>query len=91
MKDVVAGAEEGDVVAVVAEHEVLAVATEQHIRALAAEQGVVAGTAVERELDDAGRHRRGGDAVIAGESCYHEMIQGSLGVGDVHGCRQADD
>ena len=56
LEHVVAGAEERDVVAVVAEHEVVAVAAEDRVGALAAEDGVIPGAAVERQLDDAGRH-----------------------------------
>ena len=83
LEHVVAGAEQRDVVAVVAEHEVVAVAAKDGVGALAAEDGVVAGARVDRELDDAGRHGGGGDAVVAAGPSDHERVVRSLGIGDV--------
>ena len=90
LEHVVAGAEERDVVAVVAEHEVVAVAAEERVRALAPEQGVVACSAVERQLDDAGRHCGRGDAVVAAKSVDDERVVRALGVRDVHARRQPE-
>ena len=67
LEDVVAGAHQGQVVAVVAEDEVVVVAAEEHVGALRAEQLIVAGAAVDRQLDHAGGQRRRGDAVVAAE------------------------
>ena len=90
LEHVVAGAEEGDVVAVVAEHEVVAVAAEDRVGALAAEDGVIPCAAVERQLDDAGRQRRRGDAVVAAVALDHERVVRAFRVRDVQLGRQAE-
>ena len=51
----------------------------------------MARAAVERELEDAGRQRGGGDAVIAGAGVDDQTVVGAFRVGDVHLRRQAED
>src|SRR5215204_5057606 len=69
-----AGTEEGDVVAVVAQDEVVAVTAEDRVGALAAEDDVVTSAAVERQLYDADRQGRGGDAVVAAVALDDERV-----------------
>ena len=87
---VVARAEEGHVVAIVAIDEIVAVAADQHVGALAAVDRVVAGAAIERELDDAGRKRRGRQRIVAAEAVDDEVVVRAFGVGDVDLGRQPE-
>ena len=50
--------------------------------ALAADDRVVAGTAVDGELDDAGGQRRRIDGVVAAERVDDERVVGAFGAGD---------
>ena len=54
---VVAGAETGDIVALLAVDEVVIGAAEEQVDAVAAENGIVAGTAIDRQLDQGGADR----------------------------------
>src|SRR3712207_7662912 len=54
---------------------------EQRVGALRAEHRVLAGAAVDGELDHAGRHGGGRDAVVAAERVDDERVVGGLGVG----------
>ena len=55
-----------------------------------AEERVVAGAAVDRQLDDAGGQRGRRHAVVAAQGVDDERVVGPLGVGDVHLGRQPD-
>ena len=57
----------------------------------AAEDRVVAGAAVDRQLDDAGGQRGRGHGVVAAQRVDDERVVGPFGVRDRHQGRQAGD
>ena len=63
-----------DVVAAAADHGVVAVAAQQMVGALAAGDGVVAGSAVDCETDEAGRQAGRVDRVVAAAGVDREAV-----------------
>src|SRR5262249_18380842 len=64
---------------------------DERVVARATGDGVVAGAAVDREIDLAGIERRSVDNVVAGAAADHERVVGGLGAGDCHLRRQSVD
>ena len=65
LESVVAGPKEGDVVALLAVDKIIPVTAEEKVDAVAAENGVVAGAAVDRDLDQGSEITRRAEVIVA--------------------------
>ena len=88
---VVAVAQQRRIVTATADHGVVAITAYQGVVALASGDHVVAGTAIDRETDDAGRKAGSIDDVVAGTALDDEFVVGALGAGNGNRCGQAGD
>ena len=66
-------------------------AANDEVVALAADDLVIAGAAIDREVDLAGLEGGGVDGVVAGEAVDRERVEGALGAGERHLRRQSVD